>query len=105
MILWTGWGILAIVIFLAIGAPMQLFVESSFGAAYYKAHSWPGVLACLMAAPPIWFIGRWLNREQIESTDEFRQTGRHTFFFIPMEYWALVVLALGVFYVFDKPSF
>jgi len=113
MVVWTGWGILVVVIFLAIGAPIQLLVESSYGKPYYEAHSWPGILACLLAAPLIWFTGRALNREKVpEASDSetaegirVRYTGRHAFFFVPMEYWSLVVLVAGIVLFFSKPSF
>jgi ribose/xylose/arabinose/galactoside ABC-type transport system permease subunit len=114
MIVWTGWGILTIVIFFGVAVPLQSYAESRLGHEYYKTHGWPGCIACLAAALLIWPIGRWLNREAIaphanDLEDDFapryHQTGRHTLFFVPMEYWAFVFVALGIFYVFNRPGF
>jgi hypothetical protein len=113
MIVWTGWGILVVLIPLAIGVPIQLAVESHFGKPYYQSHYWPGLLICLLSAPPVWFLGRWLNTERHLPPDDYdggesvpaRRTGRHTFFFLPMEYWAYFIIGLAIYYMLDKQNF
>ena len=114
MIIWSGWGILVFVIVIAVEIPMQWAVESLFGAKYYQTHGWPKLVAYGLAAVPIWFIGRRLNRERIEpgaSEDwrgnpaRYRRPSQHTLLFVPMEYWAFIYLGIGIYFVITMPGF
>ena len=73
---------------------------------YYQAHGWPKLVAFAVAAVIVGIVGRWLNRRQGKVLID-PETGRevvvgrgNTFFFIPMEYWAPILLVLGIIFLF-----
>ena len=85
MIVWRGRGIFVVVIGIGVLVLTQLFFDGVGGKGYYETHAFPKVLAGLLAALPIWFLGKKWNDE----------SGRvHDLFFVPMQYWAFVVFAL-----------
>jgi hypothetical protein len=95
MIIWSGWGFLVLVI----GLACFILTEMSVGSLmqddrYFRAHGWPKFVAGAVAAVLTWFIGRALNRARPG------RGGSHSLFFIPMEYWAVLFLALGVLALF-----
>jgi hypothetical protein len=109
MIIWTGGGFLVAVI----GIGCLVFTNLAVNAAmkddqFYQQHGWPKLLACLVAALIVWPVGRVLNRKGMrelldtETGERFAvQTGGgHTLFFIPMEYWAVIFVGLGVVFLF-----
>jgi hypothetical protein len=78
------------------------------GSKFFQRHGWPKLLAFAVAAAIIWPLGRVLNqRKQKELFDpksgiggikisEGRSITRHTFMFIPMEYWACIFAVMGI---------
>ena len=109
MIIWSGYGVLVG----AIGFACLLAVDAAtriiFGDnQYYQAHGWPKLLAFWIAAAIVWPIGRSVNhvdeRELVDpKTGErvlFRKGGGHSLFFIPVEYWTYVFVALGIAFFF-----
>lgn len=139
MIIWRGWGIVAVAFIaaagnLGIGVPFSVWGESA---------KWVLIPVALLAGAGCWFTGRYLNvtrprrlaeeevprvRAQVAaavengtfrlpnqpmptSLDEARgqatsylafleagakvQTNRHTLFFIPVQYWAILIAVLG----------
>ena|SRR5689334_11154159 len=102
MIVWSGWGILALLIAAAGGAG-GTGIGVALGGATDRAN--PGTAVGLaLAAIAIWLVGQRLNRP----TRAFHpQTGqaetnanRHRFFFVPMQYWGpllgLAAVAVGI---------
>jgi hypothetical protein len=94
MLVWTGWGILAIPIF-ALGAlggtsigvalglgegDMRTGAETNIGTA----------IGFALASVAVWFLGRWLNQPQdgFDPTtgQPARFANRHRLFFVPMQY-------------------
>lgn len=107
--IWTGWGILVPLLVGAGLALTQLVMNAIFGPNYYETHNdvggWIGVGIAVIS---IWFIGKKLNDKPGRTLID-KQTGkeiifkrRHTFFFINMEYWAIIVLVLAVIFSFVK---
>jgi hypothetical protein len=94
MIVWRGRGFLVVIIAVAALILTQMAVDGMNSEGYYSAHSFPQILAGIFAAIPIWFLGKKWNDESDR---------RHELFFIPMQYWALIVLAL-VIWVAMSPS-
>jgi hypothetical protein len=95
MVVWTGWGILAGLIWAASLFLTQLFIDPVYEAGYYTANVWPKIVASLLSAPIIWLVGRWMNGSP--QSQSRRQNGAaHTLFWIPMEYWGLIFLVIGV---------
>jgi hypothetical protein len=94
MVIWTGWGIVAGIIWVACFLATQLAVDQIYEDGFYKAHVWPKILAATVSAPIIWFVGRAMNGA---ATDDQRAHGaRHTLFWIPVEYWGPLFFIVGV---------
>ena len=92
MIVWTGWGALALLVPLAFTAALSA-AGTALGASPEGLN--PGsAIGLLAGAVAVWFLGRRLNRGA--SLDELRaghpgpRANRHTLFWIPMQWWAPV---------------
>lgn len=110
MIIWSGVGFLAGVLALcccfAMEAGLEMYHANDL---YYQQHGWPKFVALLIAAAMVWPLGRLLNRKEPDRTYVDQETGEtvtvksyapHTFFFIPMEYWAPILVVIGVIMAF-----
>ncbi|MHB1425365.1 MAG: hypothetical protein ACYC3I_19515 [Gemmataceae bacterium] len=75
---------------------------------YYQTHGWPKLLGLWIAAAVTWPLGRLMNRHEEKQlldpetgdTVIVRSGGGHSLFFIPVEYWAVIFLILGVMFLF-----
>src|SRR4030095_5514563 len=107
MIIWSGLGFLVAVITFLLLLISEYLTESLFrDETYYQSHGWPKMLAFVLAATVIWPLGTYLKRTQGKVMIE-KATGKevvikpnHTFFFIPMEYWSPILVALGIILLF-----
>ena len=96
MIIWRGWGILALVIWIACLAVTQLVTDGVMRQkGYYSANAWPIILGSLIAAVAIWFLGRAMN-EAPRSRSRRMYGASHSVFWVPMEYWGPIAFAGGV---------
>ena len=86
MIIWKGWGFLVAVFTFGASLAMELITESMTGDdTFYQTAAWPLALAFVVAGVLTWFVGTKL-----------RARGAHTFFFVPMHYWGVALIALSV---------
>jgi hypothetical protein len=103
MIIWRGWGVLVAVFAFGAALAAELIVESTTGDdQYFQREAWPLALALVAAGVLTWLVGRKLNAGAARTVID-KATGReltidrsHTFFFVPMHYWGVVLLALAV---------
>ncbi|WP_406700690.1 hypothetical protein V5E97_18020 [Singulisphaera sp. Ch08] len=109
MIIWSGLGFLVPVItFLCLLATEFLVEASAHDERYYQANGWPKLVGCIIAAVLVGPIGRLLNRRtgkillDPETGKEVVVGRNNTFFFIPMEYWAPLLILLGFIFLFVK---
>jgi hypothetical protein len=104
MIIWSGLGFLVPGISFACFLLMELAMTSIFNdAKYYTEHGWPKLLACLMAAGLVGVVGLWLSqgRTYVDKTGQKVTIRRsHSFFFIPVLYWAPLIAVLGLVAIF-----
>lgn len=111
MIFWSRLGFLVLVIsFACLYAAETISEAITHDEEYYQQHTWLILLAFTITACILWPLGRYLNkkvttRELIDpKTGEIVQinTGGngHTLFFIPMEYWAPILIVVGVIFLF-----
>jgi len=112
MIIWSGWGFLVVII----GGVSLVVTQLTVNAAmhdnlYYTNNSWPKFLALVIAAVITWPVGRAINRQRPVRRSFDDQSGQwvvqyggggHTLFFIPMEYWAPILVVIGVIFAFTR---
>jgi hypothetical protein len=104
MIIWRGWGFLVIVIGALASLLVRFVSEAVVGRGAVERNE--GVLlplGLLLAALVIWPLGRRLNRGERVLRDE--ATGEqvvlrpnHSLFFIKMEHWAHIGVAVAIGY-------
>ena len=104
MIVWSGWGVLVIVIAVVVGGGLSALLGVGFRAAGLpQLIAAAPFLGLAVAAAVNWVVGRRLNtrpgREMIDTA-----TGRtvilrrrHSLFWIPMEWWSVALGLLAVF--------
>lgn len=105
MVIWSRWGILVILLAVACFIATQVVTDSlSQDPQYYKSHGWPKAVAAWIAAVILWPLGRYMNRTQERQLIDpqsgqvvtLRTGGGHALFFIPMEYWGIILAVVGV---------
>jgi hypothetical protein len=107
MIIWNGLGFLVGVITFLLLLLSEYATESLFhDESYYQSHGWPKLLAFFLAGAVVWPLGAYLNRRQGKVLVE-KETGKevlikpnHSFFFIRMEHWGPILVALGIILLF-----
>ena len=90
---------IGIVIPLIVGG-CYLFTAASFNLvapAYFAEHQWPKLVAFVIAAVALFFIGRYRSHT-------YADFGRDSLFFIPMQLWAAIVLIGGFCFLFANPA-
>jgi hypothetical protein len=105
MIIWSGLGFLVPGISITCFLLMQMAMTSIFNdAKYYTEHGWPKFLACLVAAGLVGVAGFWLSQGR---TYIDQNTGQeviirrsHSFFLIPVLYWAPIIAVFGLVLIF-----
>lgn len=96
MIFWRGWGIIGIIFPILISA---LLVSLGFSDENFQ---WFYFIGLTLSAIPVWFIGKRLNRDKDEiftnerTGERFKLGNRHTLFFIPLQYFAIIYPILGI---------
>ena len=94
-----GW--LVPVMFFAGLVLISMAIESIFGQEFYTMNLWPKCLAGVVIAISVGILGYYLNviKRQVMITPdtgvEVRQEA-HTFFFIPFQYWGVIILVLMI---------
>lgn len=102
MLIWRGYGIVVPLIVFLVCLGMEYILDTSFFKGYYSLQKWPMSLALFIAAIPIWFLGRYLNKnsERIlldpKTGEDVRVVSTHSLFWIRVEYWAPILIMLGV---------
>ncbi len=100
LIVWRGLGWLVPVLVIAALILTQLAVDAVYGQGFYTANAWPKQAAFIAAAVFVGLLGVFLNHMRRgllideETGEVVGKAPSHTLFFIPVEYWAVIVLAL-----------
>src|SRR5262245_2635438 len=104
-IIWSGWGIVAGFVGVASLILTQVVVNAAtHDERFYAVHGWPKLLSLWVAAAVIWLVGRSLNRRterRLLDPESGRWVrvqsgGGHSLFLVPIHYWWVVYLILGV---------
>ena len=102
---WSGHGYLVAVSAFGSCLLMELTTRAVFqDNSYYQDHVWPMPVALVVSGLVCLVVGCLLNRDQprtlvdIETGEKVVEPrNRHTFFFIPVQYWGpLLILLAGV---------
>jgi len=96
MMIWRRKGWLIPVIFFVMLIVTQVTINFVMGDEYYQLHEWPKGMAVGLAATLIAIFGYLVNYKYREIfVDEEAGTSKkassHTLFFIPVEYWAIII--------------
>ena len=100
LVVWRGFGWLVPVVVFAALVLSQLSVDSLYGEGFYTANTWPKQAAFILGAIAVGLLGFILNhvKRQIlvdeETGEPLGKAPSHSLFFIPIEYWAIIVLGL-----------
>ena len=103
LIIWHGHGYLVLVTVLAISLAANSLFNATCGEKYYNAHKWPFALSLILSAGICWFLGTYLRKRSDRVVID-KKTGeelvinqsQHTFFFVPMHWWAPLLLLLAL---------
>lgn len=97
IIVWKGWGIMVLLITLGIAMALSS-LRDAFGVDFGDAQDVIFFSVVLtLSAVVVWPLGRHLNREVGDWEDPdthqmYHLPTQHSFFFIRMEYWSVVLL-------------
>jgi len=105
MLIWRGWGILGLLIPVFTGTVINESVSSYLDVHNYAMSSpWAYVAMLMPGAVAVWFLGRWLELRDapqrvlnLETNETMHLVKKHDLFWIPLKYWGLVCLAVGVY--------
>jgi hypothetical protein len=103
MIVWSGWGFLAPVIWAVVLLLTQQAVDGIYHEGYCAKHNWPMIVGCLLPAPILWLAGRIMNGRS-DSPERQARGAAHTFFGVPMEYSGIILAGLGVISILIRPT-
>ena len=103
IIIWHGQGYLVAVIVFGCSLVVNLIINATRGKEYYDHHKWPFALSLILSAVICWFLGTYLRKRSDRVVID-KQTGkeiainqsRHTLFFVPMHYWAPLLLMIAL---------
>lgn len=97
MIIWKGWGILVLLIGAVFTIPLGFGAASLLGT---ESAGFGAGLGLLLAAVAVFFVGQKLNAPvqgfHPATGQPVLYRNAHTFFFVPMQYWAFVLPVIAV---------
>ncbi len=100
MLIWKGWGILALMIPLVFSWTANYVLDSIYGAGFYQGSTWAMPLVISLAALPIAIIGHKLNKKpgriliDPENNEQVELKTVHTMFLIPLQYWSVIIVGI-----------
>ena len=102
--IWKGYGILAIGIPIFISIILNLIINCILGDNYYENSNWTAPLALLISAVFVYLLGVEFNHNKHnkividkETKEELILKENHTLFFIPFQYWSIIILILAIY--------
>lgn len=99
---WSGYGFLVPLVTFVCALFTEMGVEAvTHDSEYYQTHGWPLGLGLLIAAAALYALSERLGRAPTrvlvdeETGERVEMRRRHSFFFVPMKGWAVVLVVLG----------
>ena len=97
MVIWTGRGIVAL-LFVAIGYGITASLINTGGKEDLEI-----AYSLLIASPLTFFVGQYWNKPKLmidpQTQQEVLYKPKHSVFWIPMQYWGIIFLLLGIFFL------
>ena len=96
---WRGHGWAVVAIFAGTFVILELVLNFIFGDGYYQGNEWPKTAAPIISATLIAGLGyifNYRNRVVVMNAETGKKEKQksHSLFFIPIEYWAVIVIVL-----------
>lgn len=107
LIIWKGVGWTVLPLYIAFYIGTQITVEVIYGEGYSDTHVWQIYISTIASAILVAILGYWFNYKKRhlivdDETGESRLSPRHTFFFIPVEYWAILMPVIISYFAYDS---
>lgn len=110
MIIWRGWGVIALIIMTLTAVAIEGILEATVGLPngikqYRVEHPWVWLVSFGLAAVFCWFAGTALERRELknakivtdkETGQDIRLIGRNDMFWIPVKWWSVVYVVLAI---------
>ncbi len=102
MIVWKGWGIMALLIPLVCSLLVEAVVDYTYVIDFYKSNDWAMPLVLALSSIIVFSLGRTLNSRpgriviDIETNEHIELKKTHSMFWIPLQYWAVIIMALSI---------
>ncbi len=102
MIVWKGWGILALLIPLIISLSVGLTIDSYYGEGFYKNSTWAMPLVLGISSIVVFILGYKINSKtgkiviDPENNERIELKTTHSMFWIPLQYWGFIILAIAI---------
>jgi len=101
-IIWTGKGYLVFVVVFGCSLIANLISDAAIGSGYYDTHKWPFAVSLIVSAAICWLLSDYLRKRSDRVVID-KQTGqeflinqsRHTLFWIPMHWWAPILIVIA----------
>jgi hypothetical protein len=109
MIVWQGSGYLVAIAIFGCSLVANLIFNAKFGPGYYDHHKWPFAVSLLFSSAICWFLGDYLRKRpgrvviDKQNGKEITLNKSHTLFFIPVRWWAPILL-VGAWILFSIES-
>lgn len=105
MLVWRGWGIWGLVVPTFSAMVINESVGSYLGIQNYAmSNRWAYAAMLVPGSVAVWFLGRWLERRDaplsvlnLETNEPMHLVKKHDLFWIPLKYWGLVCMAVGIY--------
>ena len=102
MIVWKGWGILALVIPLIISLSVGSSLDAYYGEGFYKNSAWAMPLVLGISSILVFIVGSKINSKpgkiviDPENNERIELKTTHSMFWIPLQYWSLIILSIAI---------
>jgi hypothetical protein len=103
MIIWNGWGWVVPVLAFFVALGTELLSEEITGQdRFYQEHPWLIVAAMVAAGSLVGLVALYLHRRPARvvidkgTGEELTLREKHSFFFVPLRYWAALLPAIAV---------
>jgi len=108
MIVWQRLGVLAFLIPAILYNVFNYAADAMYGAGYSKAHYAPAIASLLLSAVLVAGFGFWVNsygKTLVEPKNGWQRIcrGRHTLFFVPMQYVAVLLIVIAIYMTMNPP--